>query len=140
MKKLRETYPQIMNPRLNRHAVGSLRVGITRQAIRDSKRDRARVGALKPQIIVHSRDRMVMLVDDEVAAVFMLVALVQCAEIVYTQCRDWIGSARGSQMLREVVQMVSDVRLPRLNSCERGMSWGVVLPACLSRCLPRGRR
>lgn len=66
-----------MHPRLRGIPVHPPTIWIPRQSIHDGPTDRARLGYLQPQIVVRPRDRVVVLVDDEVVAVRVLVAEVE---------------------------------------------------------------
>lgn len=75
------TDPIIMHPRLHRHPAPPHRIRIPRHPKRNREADRTRLGKLQPQIIVHARDRVVVLVDHEMVSVRVVVPLVQLPEV-----------------------------------------------------------
>ena len=76
-----------MHPRFNKLPRWSPGIGVPWRAIHHGEAERARLGELKAEIVMHAGHGMVMLVDDKVAAVGLLVSPVERAEVGEAKAR-----------------------------------------------------
>lgn len=116
------TYPQVMYPSLSSVPIQTPAVGISWKTIHYCEADRTSRVTLQSEVVMGPCHRMIMLMDNEMPAISVLIAVVDVKPLFvrkpgYTRCRRLccIEQLRG-----EEGYWVSNIDATSLNGCGRG--------------------